>query len=445
MFHNSSTAPGPSDAIASPPAAISPAPAGRMFWLFVGLPLVMLLAWLTLMRLGEKDKIGVRDLAQEWSSAKNFFAGRPIYLPLRESLPIYLGPEAKSVFAINAHPPAAVLLTLPLGRLSYPDAWYRWGVFSLVVVAISGWLLLGPAGLHWEWEFWIPVACWILASNALKEQLLQGQLTAVILLLCALAWVTDRRGWQGWCGACVGLAAAIKLFPAFVLVYLVAQRRWKAVLAAGLTLVGVNLIALLVLGSDAFADYLFQSLPSLDTFRTGWLNSSLNGFFSKLFISRGGSVVPLWENRPLGQGLYAGGSVLVTAFVFLASRLARDERRRDVAFAACLIGMLLVCPLTWDHYFLLLACPGLLLWHAARGQTVMKVSLLALLAILTLARPGWIFALTVPGDGEFAALAGGEPSLALPIHCLTGLALLFYALLLLFVATLVISRTGAAP
>jgi hypothetical protein len=52
----------------------------------------------------------------------------------------------------------------------------------------------------------------------------------------------------------------------------------------------------------------------------------------------------------------------VVAAVVVVVRRAQSRYERDHAFATCITAMLLVTPIVWDHYLLLLLLPVALLW-----------------------------------------------------------------------------------
>src|SRR3954467_1798670 len=60
------------------------------------------------------------DFSQEWASARNFFHGMPVYANLRQSLAWHTGrrPRIFANLKWNGHPPASVLLGLPLAGLN---------------------------------------------------------------------------------------------------------------------------------------------------------------------------------------------------------------------------------------------------------------------------------------------------------------------------------------
>ena len=83
-----------------------------------------------------------RDFVQDWSSARNYFESRPIYTDLSETLPGYLGQSGPLYFQVNAHPPGSVLITLPLGRMPFQQAFLAWQAISLAALLLAIWLIV---------------------------------------------------------------------------------------------------------------------------------------------------------------------------------------------------------------------------------------------------------------------------------------------------------------
>ncbi len=83
----------------------------------------------------------LQDFFQEWASARNWFVGLPVYTSHHVTAPRYidLHPVPADPFfpAVNAHPPTAVLLALPLGVLSFPHAFLVWNLLSLAALLLS--------------------------------------------------------------------------------------------------------------------------------------------------------------------------------------------------------------------------------------------------------------------------------------------------------------------
>ncbi|MDP6447845.1 MAG: glycosyltransferase family 87 protein, partial [Pirellulaceae bacterium] len=252
----------------------------------------------------------VHDFVQEWTSARAYWEGDPVYGDLRESIPKYLGRPYDDVIKVNAHPPPSIVLMLPFGKLGYRQAFALWNIISLSTLAITLWLLIRPQGLNYSPWVLLPWLALILTSNALAQQVNQGQFSLLLLLMLTVAWDCSRRDrWQA-AGAILGLAAAIKLFPAYMGLYLLARRQYRAIVAMGLAFGGSVAISITMFGVDNWVYYLGDIVPSLSIFHDYWQNTSITAFWSKLFVGASGHVTPLVHNE-----LVARVGVLTTCAV----------------------------------------------------------------------------------------------------------------------------------
>jgi hypothetical protein len=98
--------------------------------------------------------------------------------------------------------------------------------------------------------------------------------------------------------------------------------------------------------------------------------------------------------------------------------------------------MLLVSPITWDHYFLLLLLPLAVLWPQLPPKRGWRCAWGAILVLLCL-NPKLVWDRTIAGPGE---LLGG---VAQPIHAATVLSYQCYTLLALFALGVLMFRRGA--
>lgn len=377
----------------------------------------------------------LNDFMQEWTSARNHWDGLPVYLPLSESVPRHMRvrPE-RLLLEYNAHPPAAVLVSLPCGLFSYEQGLRCWNVLSLVALAAALLLLLGPWGVNWGATGWLVVGALVLSSNSFAQQMLQGQLNTLLLLLLAGAWVADRRGNSLLAGSLIGAAAAIKLVPAVLGLPFLARRDGRGVLGCALGAAVVNGAAAAVLGVDAFRDFFLEVVPHVGgRYQDYWSNVSFNGFWRKLLDGAGGHETPLAHLPQVAGVLTLLCSLGLIVWVGWRSRRGDSVDQRDRAFAASLVMMLLVSPIAWDHYFLMLLPTFCVLWEQAgrANERTPRVALVVLAVLLLFVRPTWIWDATIAGDGELAFVRGGVPSVAAPWQVLTVLAYQFYGLLAL--------------
>ena len=149
--------------------------------------------WLKAMR-PEPDRIN--DFYQDWGSARNYWVGLPIYTHHATSIPRHLGLPSNPVPSIeyNAHPPTSVLLALPLGRLSYPNAVLVWNVISLVALGAS--LKIVATELAFPRRLLPPTLALMAFCHPIYGNVYQGQLTLILVLLVTAIWALERSGWS---------------------------------------------------------------------------------------------------------------------------------------------------------------------------------------------------------------------------------------------------------
>lgn len=305
------------------------------------------------------------DFIQEWASARNWWLGQPVYADQREALPRLMklpelpaGQEREWYIIYNAHPPAAVLLALPFGLLS--DPWLAsalWNVLSLVLIVIAGCLLVAEMRVRLSPWLWLPVAAGLMLYNPLRQQVNQGQLNGVLLMVLTLAWRAWRRDRAAAAGVWLAVATLVKLFPGFLFLLLLARRQWRGLFAGAVTGLVLAAFGVLVLGWEAHRDYVEKVLPSVQAFRCGKLNASLPGLWAKLFAGSEFEKVEPWFHWPALAWFLtvACGLGLALLVLWQGRRVSSDQ-----AFGISLVSMTLVSPITWDHSLLLLTQP--LLW-----------------------------------------------------------------------------------
>ena len=201
------------------------------------------------------------------------------------------------------------------------------------------------------------VACFAPAQTALRH----GQTTPLVTLLVTgyLAAALQRKRLAA--GLLLAAAAIIK-WPAWLLAVSDALHRRRHVLAAFLA--GVVLLtgaSVALFGMPLHDEYMSEVRSHAGTVMTGHNNQSVAAVLTRL-----SGPVPAhdWTPRPLSNGVQVG-TVLVTLGLLAAVLLALLPRRsgppldagtsRLLEFPAVTALGIVILPVAWDHYFLLLA------------------------------------------------------------------------------------------
>jgi hypothetical protein len=346
------------------------------------------------------------DFFQEWASGRNYLAGVPVYDPqkdayVREFANLGFNPPPHDATPpemnpVNAHPPASILVFLPLAFTTYVTAFRIWSAGSIAMIAAAVILMrreLGSApGTVPVRGFWIIVTLMLLFSFPLREQMYNGQLNPVLLLCITGAWIAARRDRDVLAGVLLGIAAAVKLFPLFLFIAPALRKRWSTLIAGAITIIIANIIAVAVLGVGAYRDYVFTVMPALVVMQSSAYNASLVAFWKKLFDSPGVGFLPVhsWAHWPavatIGLTLSA---IAIIAAIVVSHRRARDRDGVDLAFAAAILGMVLLSPITWPHGFLILLLPLVLLARRLDGRQLFASLAFVCCVFLLTARPTW--------------------------------------------------------
>lgn len=341
--------------------------------------------WLEILCPLPKHRLG--DFYQEWGSARNWVVGLPIYETQAKTIPLHLGLSLTTQtvnISFNAHPPVVVLLSLPLGYLDYGDALVSWHLLSLVGFLLSAYLCLREWNVHYmHRHLWavLPGVAVLLLLDPWREQFTQGQLNGIILPLLVSAWVACRRGQVGWAGGCIGVAATLKLFPAFLLLYLLIRKQYSGVVTGLATIAALSLLAILVLGPGAYYDYWTEVIPSLSKYRGHWGNQSIVGFWHRLFV--GSPVAP--GVQPLIVAPWLAWLMTFLSAFYLVVETIRVTRRAnggdtsERGYWLFVTTMVLLGPLTWNHSQLLLTVPVVLLLRDSAFEKPPTIRRLALL------------------------------------------------------------------
>jgi Glycosyltransferase family 87 len=376
----------------------------------------------------------IPDFFQEYASARNWLEGLPIYADHHRTaqryLHVSLDDKRAHVFA-NAHPPTSVLFALPFARLDFRDAFFAWNLVSLSALAASLWIvqrqLRIPAS---PWSV-APLLSLLLLCHPLWEQSRLGQLTLVLLLLFTGAWAAERSGRPGMAGALLGTASAIKLFPAFLFLYFALRGHWRVVAAGLVTIAGLTGLTVFLLGLDSYRSYFLTVLPEIQWFRVGWNNDSFWGFWSRFFDpapehERDRSLTePFYYSPALATALSLTSSAAVTAILAWAVRRDVKGEGCDLTFALAATAMLLVSPICWDHYLLLLLVPLAVVWMQLPESWFARGIFLAIVIAFWVGYP--VVWTTFDLNGRTAR----------PIDSLGALSYQFYALLGFFALVLV--------
>ena len=249
---------------------------------------------------------------------------------------VHVGAGVKE-FTGHPRTPGAIVLQLPLVVVPF-EMLFAVSVFMTTLAA--GFIALFADRDRNSKAALVAVAALLLAAPLWVNYRYAGQ-AAVIAALVLAGWLLVRDRDRVLGGVLIGVAAVLKLFPAFLIVPLLLARRWKASVSLVATGVILNLAGLALPGVSV-ESALSQLTVAVDT----WVTLPSNGSFVKQFVSAGFS--------PAVAQLAALGVVSVL-FGVLVAQGKLSERRVGIVPFSWLAAGLLVIPLSWISYDLVLA------------------------------------------------------------------------------------------
>ncbi len=281
---------------------------------------------------------GAPDFPNYYIGGERLLSGEPVYGPIGEDVRVLFGVDDYESYP--ADPPATVALLAPLSLLPYATAW--WLFFALSAVLLAGVGYSTAREVAWSRPLAVAVGATMLVTSAGRFLLLRNHMEAILLLLLFLGWRALRRGRDFEGGAWWGFAAALKLFPAFLIVGLFAAHRTKAAKSALITGVVATGLGVTILGWDNTIAFVREVLPVSKQWYGALGNYSFLSFGTALATER------------LGWALAVAGTAGLTWWYW------RRAKTVDQVWVGGVAAMLLISPLSWVNY-LVLAIPGLIL------------------------------------------------------------------------------------
>jgi hypothetical protein len=277
----------------------------------------------------------------------DFLAYHQAAARLLEGHPLYdMSYTQTGGFGLFYYPPTFAPFLLPFGALSPTTATWSWialsiGAFLVGVVAM-------PVSRTVKWAT-ILLAGW---SFPFVYAVKLGQVGPILFCLFALGWRwLDRPIPFGIVGA---LGAAVKLQPGLVLVWALMTMRLRAVVAGGVTLIGLAVLTTMLAGPASWTDFLTLIRTVSDPIRTA------HNFTPGAIAFAAGS------SPELAGLIQLASTVGVVVLLLISIRWATDE----ASYMIAVIASQLVSPIVWDHYALLLLLPVAYLLASGRWWAV---------------------------------------------------------------------------
>jgi alpha-1,2-mannosyltransferase len=306
--------------------------------------------------------VGAADYYVYRDGGRHFLNGLPLYAKTLGGGPL-----------LYTYPPFSTLIFVPLAWLPNPAGKHIWlaiNVVLLLAIVMLCFRMLGYritpylAGI----SALLALACAFL--EPVRTTLFFGQINLLLMLL--VLWDASRPERSRLKGIGIGVAAGIKLTPAYFVLYYLLVRQWRAAGVAVVTIAATIGLGWLVLPNDSWQ---YWSGKFLDSGRIGKSlfyasNQSVRGAIARL----SGQVPPTW--------LWLGADACVVAIsMWIAVRLyRRGEPLLSVSVAG--LSSAAVSPYTWSHHWVWLVPMTVYLVHRALTNSWWWVGVVTLLAVM---------------------------------------------------------------
>lgn len=287
-----------------------------------------------------------QDLGAYLRAGHDLLAGRPLYDPfLHHPFP---DPTLRPAYI---YPPIFALLVAPLALLPAGVAGATWLVVNQAALAASIAIVLSwrrPGRLAA-----VAVIAATLTFYPLWIDVAQGQANLLILLLVTTGIAGVLSGHRR-AAAAVGLAAALKLTPALLLVWLLVERRFRAALWMVIGLLAATAAGAVVRWDDTVV-FFTRVAPALAGGTAVYANQSLAGFIKRVLTTN--PYTHPWTAIGWAPLVLAIAALALVGFWLIATR-RDDPAVRAWSFLPLLP---LVSSVTWPHH-LVIVLP--VLWFA---------------------------------------------------------------------------------
>lgn len=279
------------------------------------------------------------DFSSFYSSIISFQQGLSPY----ETNPLTFLDSEKTA-SVNLNTPFFVILLYPLSFISYQTAFVIWQVGAFFALVGSLNIILK------KYELDKPsILLAILFSFPIYTNFFIAQIATYVLFFITLGHYYLKNSSPKLAGFCFGIITGIKLFTGLLFFYLLAKREFKACATFLVVFIFTLLLPLLVCGQELYQQY-FLAVKSINWYIHAW-NGSLLGFIER---SHALNFITTDESNQK----YITFAILLMVFLsYLSILVWKKNQYKSNLFNLTLIYMLLLNPLSWLYYFILLLEP----------------------------------------------------------------------------------------
>lgn len=255
--------------------------------------------------------------------------------------------------------PIIALLFTPFSYMSKPLAVALFTMAGILAVVLFFFVLVNfTRAVLWERILIIET---VLINGPLYNSLKFGNTTHFILLLLVLVLFFLEKKRDIICGILLAIVTLIKPPIGFLVIYFIFRKRWRVIFGFAVTLVAVTGVSILLFGyqlhlfwlQNVFFRFSNQPLASFNV-------QSVSGLLARLLTNASliswQPIVVQWEFKLIQYilvSLLVGGTI----WICMRSKSSQTLEVQNLEFSIFLCLALIISPISWTHYYLLMLLP----------------------------------------------------------------------------------------
>jgi hypothetical protein len=275
----------------------------------------------------------------------------------------------------GTYPPTFVLCFEPLTLLTPAVSFWLWTVTNAVLLAIMLVWVCRRIAASDIWAAYLFAALAILYPP-LHEHFRYAQSQIVMSLLLLVMY----SGGDELAGISLALATLLRVFPAVMVGYFLARRRWRALFYFAVGIVVGGLATVAAFGFDPSISF-FRVIPFLMS--NQWLayNISIGSLVTNLYLLFRPNGLTVGNNLGMRALVLSVRLFVLSLAWLLTTRLPEGEKWNSRTFPIWVATMILIAPTAWAHYMVMLYLPfGMIVWNYLGDNETPQAAKLAGLA-----------------------------------------------------------------
>jgi alpha-1,2-mannosyltransferase len=303
--------------------------------------------------------------------------------------------------------PFFLLCFEPLAHMAPRTAYWIWFGLNVAALVAALVLMLGRRDFGSDRRMAWVIAAFALMYPPLADHFAYAQAQIVILLMLVLMMRCLETRRFGVAGLILAMAAALRAFPFLFVIYFAVVRRWRALIWALLGLVIIGIVTVFMTGPAIVEGFVVTTISRAGENSTIHpYDVSLSAWVTRLFwYAFGYTLSPAMNLVRLAAVACAEATVLILALKATA-RARSDQDRDERAYMIWVVAAVMLSPVAWIHYMVLLLLPFVKIVSVANQGRCSSRTVWAMVASY------FLIALSIEGRAR-AEAAGGAPLLVI--------------------------------